>query len=283
MAERIDSIPPTVHPRTGERLLWYAGAGHELRTGPNYFFDSSQRRDPPHVVLQLTLAGAGFHQRHGQPRTLLTPNRAFLSHIPGPFSYGWHSGVYELIHVSMQGEVAVRWMKRIHALHGQVLDFGADRSIQGTLRAIVEMAREGNLRDRYLVSGQLYGLLMQVLSVLSRSRVAATPLADGAIRLIHTHAGDAGFNVTALAKRLDCSREHLAREFRRATTVSPLDYLTQHRVRLAGQALRESSAKLTAVAHASGFSSPAYLCRVFRQTVGVTPAQFRARPWLVAP
>jgi len=183
----------------------------------------------------------------------------------------------------MQGDVAKRWMKRLHATHGRILDFGSDRSVEGTLRSLVETARDGNLRDRYLVSGQLYGLMMQVLSVLSRSRVAAAPLAEGAIRLIHTHAPDPGFNVTALARRLDCSREHLAREFRRATGVTPLDYLTQHRVRLAGQSLRESPAKLTSVAHSAGFSSPAYLCRVFRRAVGVTPAQFRARPWLVVP
>lgn len=277
------SPPPSAFARTAEPLLWYAGSGHEVRTGPDYRWDCRLRREPAHVVLQLTLTGTGYFLRPNQPRTLLTANRAFLERIPGDFEYGWHAGRYELLFVSMRGEVAERWVQRIHAAYGPVLDFGSDPSVAATLRSLVTAAARDTYGDRYLMSGQLYGLLMQVLSVLSRSRVAAVPLADGALRLIHTHAADPHFNITTLARRLDCSREHLAREFRRATGVSPLDYLTQHRIRLAGQALRGSDHKLQQVARSAGFTSAAYLCRLFRRVVGVTPNEFRTRPWLVVP
>ena len=33
----------------------------------------------------------------------------------------------------------------------------------------------------------------------------------------------------------------------------------------------------------SGFTSANYLCRVFKQNVGVTCATFRAQPWLAGP
>lgn len=279
--------------RTVEPLIWYSGSGHEVRTGPHYYYDASTRGDLHHVVFQYTLAGCGFYRRRGGPRVLLTPGRAFIDSIPGPFEYGWAGdtpgadGVYEQLFVSLQGDTAVDWMKRITATHGHVLDFRDDPSVGETLRALVESLRTPTpavLRDRYVVSGQLYGLLMQVLSVLGRSRVDAAPLVTHAFRLVDAHAHESAFNVARLARSLDCSREHLAREFRRATGVSPLDHLTRRRIRLAATELRSgTAAKLDLVARRAGFASAGYLCRVFRRHVGVTPAQFRERPWLVVP
>jgi AraC-like DNA-binding protein len=293
--------------RTGEPLLWYAGAGHELRTGPHYYHDASTRGDASHVNLQLTLRGCGFYRRKGgdsrsgdasQPRTLLTPNRAFIDFIPSPFEYGWAgeapgaNGIYEQVFVSMQGEVVRQITQHIHRAHGPVLDFGSDQSVAETMLAFVEYVRHADPRhaspksagpNRYLVSGQLFGLLMQVLAVLSRSRELSAPLVSQAVRLIEANAHDPRYSIARLARTLDCSREHLAREFRRATGVSPLDYLTRRRVRLVAGELRSDRHKLDSIAPRCGFSSAAYLCRVFRKVAGVTPQQYRARPWLVLP
>lgn len=137
--------------------------------------------------------------------------------------------------------------------------------------------------NRYVASGQLYGLLMHVLSVLTRSREMSAPLVARAIELIETHASDPAYNVARLAGTLDCSREHLAREFRRATGATPLEYLTRRRVRLAGAELRAARDKLEVIAPMCGFTSAAYLCRVFRKMAGVTPQQYRERPWMVLP
>jgi AraC-like DNA-binding protein len=92
-----------------------------------------------------------------------------------------------------------------------------------------------------------------------------------------------GFDVTKLADELNCSREHLTRQFVSIIGVSPGEFLSQRRIRLAAAALRSTDAKLDAVARLAGFRSANYLCRSFRQRVGVTPAVFRRQPWLVTP
>ncbi|MDB5327957.1 MAG: transcriptional regulator [Phycisphaerales bacterium] len=269
--------------RTDEPLLWLVGCGHEVRRGPAYYYDASQRDEPPHVVLQLTLDGAAFVRPTGQAKMLLPTGHAFFHLIPGPFEYGWASGVYEQVFISLAGAAANEWMRHVHRLHGAVLDFGADPSVAQTMLSIVEAHASGRLIDRYFISGQLYGLLMQVLSVLARRRIAATRLVTACLEIIEAEGDRPKLNVNALASRLNRSREHLTREFHDATGVSPSTYLTQTRVRLAAAELRAGEAKLETVARRSGFSSAAYLCRVFQKTVGVTPVQFRERPWLVAP
>ena len=269
--------------RTDEPLLWLVGCGHEIRKGPDYYYDARLRDDPPHVVLQLTIGGSGFIHSTGQSRILLPTGRAFLHAIPGPFAYGWASGDYEQVFVSFGGPAADEWMRHVHRLHGVVLDFGMDSSIAQTMLSVVEARASSRLTDRYLISGQLYGLLMQLLSVLARRRIAATPLVTACLGIIEAEGDHPKLNVNTLAERLHRSREHLTREFHDATGVSPSTYLTQTRVRLAAAELRAGDAKLETVARRSGFSSAAYLCRVFYKIVGVTPVQFRDRPWLVAP
>ena len=275
--------------RTSEPLLWLTGAGHEFRTSAaDYFHDARRRTDSPHYVLQLTLAGAGFFEKNRR-RHLLPTGCAFLHQIPGPCSYGYpreRRDTYELVFVSLGGPAAFRWCARVVAAHGHVLRFAPDAA--GTIGALMlDLARSRSAaaapRDRYLVSAQLNLLVMTILSSLSQSRLAVRPLVTRALELIRQHAPERRFDVAGLAAGLGCSREHLARAFRAGTGVSPSDYLAQHRLRLAAGALRSTTEKVDAVARRCGFSGANYLCRTFRQRVGVTPAQFRRRPWLAGP
>jgi transcriptional regulator GlxA family with amidase domain len=127
----------------------------------------------------------------------------------------------------------------------------------------------------------MYQLLMTVMSVLNRSRAKTVPLVTEAIGAIEQRAADPSFNVKSLSMQLGCSREHLARCFQSSLNVSPLDYLTQHRLRLAMDAMRNTPEKLELIAQRCGFSGANYFCRVFRQHHGFTPALARRQPWLI--
>jgi AraC-like DNA-binding protein len=271
--------------RTAEPLLWLGGSGHETRTpADNYFFDSRKRKDPPHLVLQLTLSGTGFYER-GRKRVLLRPGMAFFDMIPGNFRYGYPREVtepYEQVYITITGNVARRWWKRITRSFGYVLDFGPANPIAPLMLGLVRQYKEKTLRDRYLASAQLYQVLMTILSTLNQSRAATSPLVTNAISMIEERGRDPSFNVTVMADELGCSREYLSRQFRSGLGVTPLDYVTQHRVRLAAEEIRSSRGKLDVVAQRCGFAGANYLCRVFRRQYGLTPMEFRKRPWMLA-
>jgi AraC-like DNA-binding protein len=271
--------------RTAEPLIWFGGGGHEVRNSPSYFFDASTRTDRQ-ICLQLTLAGEGFYENRRLGRIPLPRGTAFFEHIPGPFRYGYPRGAsepYEQVFISMGGPVAMRWWRRITRLFGPVLNLGVDTPIAARMIDIVRQQEGGTLPDRYVMSGQLYQLMMLILSALGRSRVETTPRVGQALSIIARRAHDSELTVVALANELKCSREYLARQFRAAIGVSPSDYLTQQRLRLAARRMRSSDEKLESVAKACGFGGANYLCRVFRQRVGVTPAQFRKNLWMAGP
>ncbi len=280
-------VPAGTWVRTTEPLLWLTGAGHEVRNNARYAFDCRRRPDRPHYVLQLTLAGVGFYENARRGRSLIRPGMAFFDHIPGAFRYGYPPDAhepYDLLYVGFGGATAARWCRRIIRSFGNVLDFGQPdvNPIAPLMRALAHPVA-GASADQYTVSAQLYQLLMIVTSTLSRSRVETAPRIRRAVEILSRRAHDPSLSVHHLAGEVGCSREYLARQFRAATGVSPSDYLTQQRLRLAARRMRSGDEKLETIARACGFAGANYLCRVFRQRVGVTPAQFRRHPWMAGP
>lgn len=266
--------------RSSEPLMWLGHAGEEFRRSTSYYYDARRRSDRAHVVIQLTLDGCGFYRRKGKTH-LLRPGMAFIDQIPGPFEYGYSpesDGAYHLMFVSLAGSVALRWARRIHRTFGRVLDFGDDRTIADQMQTVVRQTEQPVRVDRYLASAQLYALFMQIHSVLMRSRMQLATRVTLATSLIERHACEPSFNVERLAGMVSCSREHLTRQFREATGVSPSTYLSQYRLRLAARELRREGDKIDAVARRCGFSGANYLCRMFRERFGLTPAQYRAAP-----
>lgn len=265
-----------------DSLYGFGGADRELRH-QDYHYEAKFRPDRPHAVLQLTLGGVGFHEDAAGNRKLLPAGHAFFDLIPGPFQYGWAAGEYDLVFVSVTGPAITALVHSFHRQFGPVVDLGRDVSVARTMLSLVKLGRRGTPEDSFIASGQIYGLIMQLMSVLSRQRIMATPLVAECLKIIHAEAKDPALTVSSLAKRLDRSREHLTREFRSATGVPLSTYLIRSRVRLAANRLRGSSAKLDVIAHESGFGSAAYLCRMFRTVVGTTPTDYRQQPWIAVP
>lgn len=274
---------PFSHPlgswvRTDEPLLWLGGAGHERIGSASYYYDARLRKDPPNYCLQLTLSGSGFYKDAGG-RRVLRAGMAFLHMIPGEFEYGYDDeagGIYQQVWVTICGPQAQMWCERIVGAFGHVLDFGPGSAVEPLMLAIARR-REEIGPDRYLLSAQLYQLFMTVLSVLNQSR-ARGPRMMAAMTQILSRAADPAFTIMELAQALNCSREHLTRQFRTAAGVSPSEFLMQHRLRLAARELRQSEDKLERIAKRCGFSGANYLCRAFGRGMGLTPTQYRQNP-----
>lgn len=79
-----------------------------------------------------------------------------------------------------------------------------------------------------------------------------------------------------LARETGLTDYAVLRGFRRATGIPPHRYLTQLRVRRAGELLRAGQSPVM-VARAVGFADQSHLNRHFRRLVGVTPGAYTRR------
>lgn len=79
-----------------------------------------------------------------------------------------------------------------------------------------------------------------------------------------------------IAKECHTDKAYLCRLFRRYDERSPYQYLLRLKMNHAAERLQQSGVLVKQVAEETGFSDPFHFSRVFRKTLGVAPAEFRA-------
>ena len=84
-------------------------------------------------------------------------------------------------------------------------------------------------------------------------------------------------DVGRMAEACAVSRSVLQRKMKQLMGVTPLDFLREARIKRACQLLRESDANVSDVAYRCGFSDPKYFSRSFKQSVGVSPSEYKSQ------
>ena len=81
--------------------------------------------------------------------------------------------------------------------------------------------------------------------------------------------------VSSLARVLAISEGHLHRALKGSTGETPIGFINRRRVERAAESLRTSPNGIQEAALAVGFSSPSAFARVFRNIMGLSPAEYR--------
>ncbi|NGO73524.1 cupin domain-containing protein [Streptomyces boncukensis] len=106
-------------------------------------------------------------------------------------------------------------------------------------------------------------------------RAQGDPVAGAALRMLHEQPAHA-WTVASLAAKVGVSRAGLARRFTSLVGSPPMTYLTQWRIELAAQLLREPDTTLAAVARRVGYADGFALSAAFKRERGVSPSAYRA-------
>ena len=106
-------------------------------------------------------------------------------------------------------------------------------------------------------------------------RAQSDPVVGRVLALMHNNP-EQPWTIASLAAEAAVSRASLARRFHELVGEPPMTYLTERRLALAADLLREPDATVTNVAHQVGYASPFALSTAFKRTRGITPKQHRA-------
>ena len=159
-------------------------------------------------------------------------------------SEGWLGAEF----ITMQGDAA-----------GKIEDYYQDAE---TIRA----SRRGIVTQRYAKSGLDESGLQRVMQELTR-------LMDNDKVFL-----DSGLSLPQLAKKLNCSINHLSQAINAGFGSSFFDYVNQYRVREAMKRLcppEGESPAILDVALSAGFNSTSTFYAAFKKSTGQTPAQYR--------
>ena len=105
-------------------------------------------------------------------------------------------------------------------------------------------------------------------------RAQSDEIVGPALRLIYDDPARR-WTVASLASEVGVSRAALARRFTELVGDPPMTFLTEWRLSLAADLLREPGATLGSVAHQVGYGSPYALSTAFKRSRGISPRDHR--------
>jgi|GEM_PF-519820 two-component system response regulator YesN len=120
---------------------------------------------------------------------------------------------------------------------------------------------------------ELEELLGRVHTLIHESRGQGNHILQKAKAYIEKHYGD-GITLTLISKMVGVSESHLSKLFVKETGENFIDYLTKIRIRQAIEWMK-TDMKLYEIAEKVGYLNPEHFSRVFKKTMGMSPAQYR--------
>ena len=150
---------------------------------------------------------------------------------------------------------------------------------QRHLQALFEQAYCYSSPDpsTYLLLDSIGDAIANHILIIGRSNRFSSPVEQLWI-LISQHYDSVHFALDESIRQLPFNYDYVRKRFKQETGLSPLEYLTELRMRKAKSLLASiESCYITDIAHQCGYDDPLYFSRVFRKYNGISPKSFSAQ------
>jgi AraC-like DNA-binding protein len=247
--------PVTV--RAGDMALVPHGHGHRLRTGPDVATPLVTTLPDDRVGERYSLL---HHGGGGAPTTLVCGVVA----VEHPVAHRLFDALPPVVHLPAARSIDAGWMDRtltVMAAEARRLRPGGEAVVTRLADVLVIQALRVWLdQDEQARTGWLGAL--------------ADPEVGEALRLMHRDPGR-DWSVATLADAVALSRSAFAARFTALVDTSPHRYLTEVRMRVAGDLLRREGVTVAEAARRVGYRSQAAFHRAYTRTTGAPPGEAR--------
>ena len=98
-----------------------------------------------------------------------------------------------------------------------------------------------------------------------------------ALNYISEHYNDPEIGVSSIAGHLGVSESHLSHVFKKETSYTIVNYLTQYRIHMSMKLLQDCRYKVYEVAEMVGYRDVAYFGSTFKKLAGMSPSEYQDR------
>lgn len=95
------------------------------------------------------------------------------------------------------------------------------------------------------------------------------------LEILNKRMGDPDLSVDSIASELGLERSQFYRKIKAITNYSPVELIRTLRLRQGRQLLATTDKTISEIAYETGFSTPAYFSKCYRDAFGETPTEFR--------
>ncbi|WMC94457.1 AraC family transcriptional regulator [Kineothrix sp. MB12-C1] len=257
--------------------LYLSDGGIESRYQEVYDLDNRKRKGYGGFVFQYTLSGYGYLEMN-QKVNRVNPGMGFVVSVPGDSRYyinPQEEVAWEFIYLHFYGDSTRPFIEKLSTLCDCLFHIDKSSSPIQQLFKLQNRMITGGYLHKYEGQEILYHFLCSLLREIEfPSKKTEDSLVSHAIRLI-----DAEYNtlegIYEVAKRLNISQEHLARNFKIEQGVTPIKYLTNIRIQAAINMLLSTTNTIKVIAENCGFSNSNYFSKVFKKYVHLSPEKYR--------
>lgn len=267
-------------------LLMIKGIGWQCNVSPKYIWNGRTRgkyiwhgkkHTDEHCLFQYTLSGEGEIEIEGKIYTLKQGD-AFIVEIPGNHCYKLPqtSKKWEIIYIEFSKEALPFWHQLL-TMTEPVFSMGSDSDFINLVWSIYELAIKNEIYNVYQCSKYAYQLIMELISYFYQDQ-KSKPLPSKielCKQFIDIHYAEQ-IGLDDMSQHVGISKFYLTRLFNKELRMTPTDYLIKVRLENSLKVLIFSTdLTLDEVAQRVGFSSGNYFGKVFKKTLGISPAEFR--------
>jgi len=250
--------------------------GWEKQTSPLYNWKGKKRKEDSMFVFQYTVSGFGILEIGGKEYKLHA-GKAFLIDISEEYCYYLpkNSDHWEFIFITLYGDAVKKCWNFIHTNNKPVIHLHTEATPIRHLWQIYQMAGEKNIKNAYQASSLAYQFIMNLYQYIKTSGNRDLPegILNATLFAQHHYHEEIGPDEMAEASAL--SRFHFTRLFKKATGLTPIQYLTNLRILKGAELLYETKYSIEDIAKSIGYANANYFAKVFRRSTGMTPNEFR--------
>ena len=257
----------------------------EKQDQPLYHIEERCRKSGSAQIV-CTLEGEGVF-RHKENIYKLNPGKAFMvcSGDPDVAYYypGYSKKNWVFLWFSFAGPQAVRVAEEMIREYGYVFDVPLDTGFVNFLQAY--KTQSGSLQILTPTAGAK--VVYDVLAALGETIedkigiVSQTQLVQSAQNIIFSNL-DRTLNIALIAQKLNVTREHLTRVFHAQTGITPGQFAVRERMKAAGRMLQDNHFSCKEIAERLGYDSSSSFARAFKSYYGVSPAEYKNKPYTVS-
>ncbi len=237
-------------------------------------YDSHTARPKGRFDYQLLFLKSGKGQfGNGTQMQTLTAGQGFLFYPGEPQYYDFDAADRtEVYWIHFGGTQTKALLKRcgLYGTHSFLCPPGFVNTVD---TVITELSRRNDLYATVCCAE-----LIRLLAEIARTQTcpAANPLTEEMCRYINEHCTEDTSN-ERIAARFNLSVSYFLKAFKRHVGISPQQYKTQQRIRMAQGLLINSDSSVEQIARTVGYKDSLYFSRVFKKTAGCCPTEFRHR------
>lgn len=255
--------------------LW--NIGWEIQSSTDYCWDGNEREEIGKLIFQYTMSGIGKIEIEGKSYTL-KEGQAFLVSLPSNHHYFFPGGSepWEYIFLTLYGFEAERAWSYIMKRTGPILEIPSDSSLIDSIFSIYKETRKGHVKDAYYASALGYRFLMELIRFTkTNTNYDVMPATiKKAIKYMEDHSYK-DLSVEEISEEINLSRYYFSKIFKKQLNVTPMQYLTQLRIKKATYLLMQTNKTINEIAMEVGFKNGNYFNKVFKKTLGVSAGEFR--------